>query len=211
MTRPPSSRRTSRRLLAVATLVVLAACDASEDEPTVFQTLPEVTATPSTAEPSPSVPSEVEAAAPPSAAPTVPAGPEAMPTDGGSGSDGSDSDGSVNGTSAAPSDPADIARELGLDGMIELIGQDPEAAGERGEDLLRELERVRDKPDGKRIERALDRLRDWADDGDIHPDVAEATRVVLTELEADPDSDDPNNADPDNPDNHEDEDDDDDD
>ena len=50
MTRPPSSRRTSRRLLAVATLVVLAACDASEDEPTVFQTLPEVTAPPSTAE-----------------------------------------------------------------------------------------------------------------------------------------------------------------
>jgi hypothetical protein len=133
-----------------------------------------------------------------------------MPTDGdgsdgGSGSDGSDSHGSdggsVNGASAAPSDPADIARELGLEGMIELIGQDPEAAGERGEDLLRELERVRDKPDGKRIERALDRLRDWADDGDIHPDVAEATRVVLTELETDPDSDDPDNADPDNPDN----------
>lgn len=207
MTRRPSSRRTSRRLLAVATLVVLAACSASEDEPTVFQTLPEVTPTPSTAAPSPSAPSEAEATAPSNVAPSAPAGPEATPTDG----DGSDG-GSVNGAAAAPSDPADIARELGLEGMIELIGQDPGAAGERGEDLLRELERVRDKPDGKRIERALDRLQDWADDGDIHPDVAEATRVVLTELEAAPDSDDPDNADPDNPDNpdnHEDDDDDD--
>ena len=106
-----------------------------------------------------------------------------MPTDGGSGSDGSDSHGwdggSVNGASAAPSDPADIARELGLEGMIELIGQDPEAAGQRGEDLLREL----------------------GHDITVVDDVAEATRVVLTELEADPDSDDPGNADPDNPDN----------
>ena len=207
MTRPPSSRRTSRRLLAVATLVVLAACGASEDEPTVFQTLPEVTTTERTAEPSSATPSEVETTTPSSASPTVPAGPEATPTVGASDSDGSDSDGSDSGASAAPSDPADIARELGLEGMIELIGQDPEAAGERGEDLLRELERVRDKPDGKRIERALDRLRDWADDGDIHPDLAEATRVVLTELEADPDDADPDN--PDNPDNHEDDDDDD--
>ncbi|AXV06538.1 hypothetical protein DVS28_a1847 [Euzebya pacifica] len=196
----------------MATLVVLAACGASEDEPTVFQTLPEVTPTPSTAATSPSAPSGPEATPPSSAAPSVPAGPEATPTDGdGSDSDGSDG-GSVNGAAAAPSDPADIARELGLEGMIELIGQDPEAAGERGEDLLRELERVRDKPDDKRIERALDRLRDWADDGDIHPDVAEAIRVVLTELEAAPDSEDPDNADPDNPDNpdnHEDDDDDD--
>lgn len=79
-----------------------------------------------------------------------------------------------------PSTPAQIARALGLDGLIELIGEDPEAAGEEGRDLLRELERVADRPEEDRIDRALERLARWEDD--LDPEVAEAARVVLTDL-----------------------------
>ncbi|WP_157965372.1 hypothetical protein [Euzebya rosea] len=164
------------RLVAATTLLLVVACGASEDDPAVFQTLPEVVPTATADEVVPASPdaaatreaSEPTASSAPSTTPSPPPSPTSPAADG---------------QPVAPSDPADIARELGLDGMIDLIGQDPEAAGERGEDLLHELERVRDKPDRKRIERALDRLREWDDDGDIHPEVADAARVVLTEIQ----------------------------
>lgn len=79
-----------------------------------------------------------------------------------------------------PSTPAQIARALGLTGLVELIEEDPGAAGERGRDLLRELERVVDRPEEDRIDRALERLARWEDD--LDPEVAEAARVVLTDL-----------------------------
>ena len=166
-----------RRLAAATTLLLAVACGASEDDPAVFQTLPEVVPTTTVDDVVPASPGD-GGATPEAPEPTASSAASTTPS-----SPPSPTSPTTDGPPVAPSDPADVARELGLDGMIDLIGQDPEAAGERGEDLLDELERVRDKPDRKRIERALDRLREWVDDGDIHPEVADAARVVLTELE----------------------------
>lgn len=80
----------------------------------------------------------------------------------------------------APSTLPELARVLGLDGLIDLLEQDPEAAGERGRDLLRELQRVAQEPERDRIDRALERLDRWAED--LDGEVAEAARLVLTDL-----------------------------
>lgn len=119
---------------------------------------------PSPPAPSPTTPSASPSQTP-TAAPSTPSSPAAT------------------GASPLPTevDPAEAARQIGLDGLIDLLDQDPERAGGRGEDLLDELRRVADRPrDRGRIDRALDRLERWS--GELDGDVARAAEVVLTDL-----------------------------
>jgi hypothetical protein len=79
--------------------------------------------------------------------------------------------------SAAPGPaptPTDVA------GIAAIVGEDPDLAGERGRELLAELERVAAKPDDRRrVERALQRTERWREAGQLEPAVADAALVAL--------------------------------
>lgn len=82
---------------------------------------------------------------------------------------------------AVPIDvPDDVPEALGpLYTLVAVMTDDPDRAGERGSDLLDELRRVLDKPQRSRISRALDRLEEWTEEGEIDGEVAVAARDAL--------------------------------
>ncbi|CAN5123040.1 hypothetical protein BH23ACT9_BH23ACT9_33250 [soil metagenome] len=123
---------------------------------------------PRTPPPPPPAPSGVPAAATPD--PLAPADP---PSD-------------AAGVPAPPSDPAAIARDLGLQGLLDLLASDPDAIGDRGQQLVRDLERIADRPgDRNRIRQLQDRLDDWLQEDRIDPQVGEVVALVLDQALAD--------------------------
>ncbi len=96
-----------------------------------------------------------------------------------------------------PQVPDDVPEQLApLYVVTQLLGQDPDQAGRRGEDLQRELERVLDDPSTRRIDRALERIEGWVDKDELDPDVAAAavdaleTARVAADAEGDDDDED---------------------
>lgn len=88
-------------------------------------------------------------------------------------------DEAVPGLDNLPDDPRALGTALGLDGMIDLLEGSATEAGERGQDLLRELQRVKDKPDRKRLDQARERIGEWVQDGELSPAVAQAALAAL--------------------------------
>ncbi len=125
-----------------------------------------------------------------------------------------DDDTVVEGTEAAASDPAppstagttapDTDPDDGADGfparqdvpedvpdalvtlyrLAQVVGEDPDAAGPKGSDLHKELERVLDRPERRRIDRAVERITRWDDDGEVDGEVAAAALAALDEARA---------------------------
>ena len=58
-----------------------------------------------------------------------------------------------------------------IDGLIAALALDPSVAGERGDELLRGLMEVRDRPDprGKRAEHLAEEISKWMEDGELEP------------------------------------------
>ncbi|MGI9018803.1 MAG: hypothetical protein ACR2HR_17145 [Euzebya sp.] len=83
---------------------------------------------------------------------------------------------------AVPEDAQALGRELGVDGLVEVLEPDPEQAGDRGEDLLRELRRVQDRPNRNRIDNALDMIEGWLDHDELNAQVAQAALAALEQL-----------------------------
>lgn len=78
-------------------------------------------------------------------------------------------------------DPEALGRDIGVAGMVELLAEDPELAGDRGRDLLQELQRIaegRGRVD-RRIEELYERIPRWVEDGDLDPQIATASLAAL--------------------------------
>jgi serine/threonine-protein kinase len=58
-----------------------------------------------------------------------------------------------------------------IDGLIAALALSPSAAGEKGDELLRGLMEIRDRPDpkGKRAEHLVDEIQHWVEDGQLEP------------------------------------------
>lgn len=58
-----------------------------------------------------------------------------------------------------------------IDGLIAALALNPSAAGEKGDELLRQLMEIRDRPDprGKKAEQLAKEISHWMDDGTIEP------------------------------------------
>jgi len=71
--------------------------------------------------------------------------------------------------------------------FLRLLDDDPDAVGERGEDLFKELEKLFEDPPGRRSDRR-EELRDdivrWSDDDELDPIIAAAAIHYIDELEA---------------------------
>lgn len=87
---------------------------------------------------------------------------------------------------AVPPEPADVpaadAQPGTVDDLIALLAADPQAAGERGDDLLEELEDVRDADPEVRAREAVEavsRARRWTRQGDLQPGVTAQVDAVL--------------------------------
>ena len=143
----------------------------------VMLTLAGCGSTPMTEGPVPTVPETVVAQVPTLAPAPSPAPAPASPAT-------ASTPGTPSPTPAASPTPstattATAQAELDVEGLIALLDDDAGRAGPRGEDLLKELERVADRPDRQRIERAIERTREWVDDGDLDPEVAQAALAAL--------------------------------
>jgi hypothetical protein len=78
--------------------------------------------------------------------------------------------------------PPEGAQPGPLDDLIARLAADPQAAGERGDDLLEELEEVRDADPEVRTREAVEavsRARRWTRQGDLEPGVTEQVDAVL--------------------------------
>jgi hypothetical protein len=104
-------------------------------------------------------------------------------------------------TVAAPSPagppPTVAPAALDVAGLVAVLAEDPDRAGPRGRELLRELERVADQPTRQRIDRAVERTRGWLDAGDLDPEVARAALAALDLARDEQDPDEDGDQDPD--------------
>jgi len=68
-----------------------------------------------------------------------------------------------------------------VDELIALLSTDPEAFGEKGPDLLKELIELRDRPDasGKRAERLVEHVQEWVEKGELPPDLGTLVQALL--------------------------------
>lgn len=78
-------------------------------------------------------------------------------------------------------DPVELGRSLGVGGMAELLTEDPDLAGERGPELLRDLQRIaeRDRPDARQIETLFGRIPGWIEDGQLDERIGIAAQAAL--------------------------------
>ena len=71
--------------------------------------------------------------------------------------------------------------------FLRLLDDDPDAVGQRGEDLVKELEKLFEDPPGRRSDRR-EELRDdivrWSDDDELDPIIAAVAIHYIDELDA---------------------------
>lgn len=169
-----STRTLPLRLrLALPLVLLLAGCDGAATGGPV-PTLPDATPAP------PPALTEIPESPTPSAPPPVTTTPTAAP-DPGPADEPASTSAPAGSASPAPSDPAALGRSLGVAGMVDLLAEDPELAGDRGRDLLQELRRI-DEGRGRvdrRIRDLQERIPDWVDDGELVPAIGTAALAAL--------------------------------
>lgn len=81
--------------------------------------------------------------------------------------------------------PSDVGPELhSVFTLVQVMTHDPGRAGERGDDLLKDLRRVLEEPQRDRIDQALTRIRQWTADQELNGEVAAFARSGLEQARA---------------------------
>ena len=69
-----------------------------------------------------------------------------------------------------------------IDELIALLAADPDAFGEKGEDLLDKLQEVQDEQDGEKAAKLIEEIDKWVDEGQLDPEVGSQAQQLLVPL-----------------------------